>query len=88
MHKASHMKTTIDISDPLLRQAKKIAATEHTTLRALIEAGLRKILEEKTIRKKPFQLKQVTFKGDGLQPQVQMANWEQIRALAYEEHGG
>jgi hypothetical protein len=31
------MKTTVDISDPLLREARKIAARERTTLRALVE---------------------------------------------------
>ena len=31
------MKTTIDIADPVLNQAKKLAAREGTTLRALVE---------------------------------------------------
>src|ERR1051325_1875196 len=29
------MKTTLEISDPLLREARKIATRDHTTLRAL-----------------------------------------------------
>jgi hypothetical protein len=36
------MKTTIDISEPLLREARNIAARERTILRVLIEQGLRK----------------------------------------------
>lgn len=35
------MKTTIEISDPLLRQAKRLAAKEGTTLRDMVERGLR-----------------------------------------------
>jgi hypothetical protein len=31
------MKTTLDISDPLLDEVRKIAARENTTLRALVE---------------------------------------------------
>ena len=36
------MKTTIDISDALLREARKVAARHAMTLRALVEQGLRK----------------------------------------------
>jgi Bacterial antitoxin of type II TA system, VapB len=41
------MKTTLDISDPLLREARKIATRDRTTLRALVEQGLCKIIAER-----------------------------------------
>ena len=41
------MRTTIDISDTLLRQAKKLAAEERSSLRELVEAGLRLVLLSK-----------------------------------------
>jgi hypothetical protein len=34
------MKVTLDISDPLLREARKIAARDRATLGALVEQGL------------------------------------------------
>jgi hypothetical protein len=37
------MKTTLDIPDPLLREARTVAARERTTLRALVEQGLRRL---------------------------------------------
>lgn len=40
------MKTTIDPPDELLIEAKKQAASSRTTLRALIESGLRRELSE------------------------------------------
>ena len=40
----AHMKTTIDIADDLLLRAKQEAKASQTTLRSLIEAGLREIL--------------------------------------------
>ncbi|MDA0323016.1 MAG: type II toxin-antitoxin system VapB family antitoxin [Verrucomicrobia bacterium] len=38
------MRTTIEIPDSLLAKAKKAAIERKTTLRALVEAGLRKLL--------------------------------------------
>ena len=82
-----NVKTTLDISDPLLREARKIAVRERTTLRALVEQGLRKIIaERKTAR--PFRLRKVTFKGRGLVPELRNADWDKIRDLAYEGRGG
>jgi hypothetical protein len=80
------MKTTVDIPDTLLEEAKKVAAQNHTTVRSLIERGLRHTLAEyKTVR--PFRLRKATFGGEGLQPHVADASWERIRNLAYEDHG-
>ena len=81
------MKTTVEISDNLLEEAKRLAAREGTTVKALIEQGLRQIISAK---KKPgvFRLRKATFKGQGLQSGVSTATWEQIRDMAYEGHGG
>jgi hypothetical protein len=56
------MKTTIDISDPILREARKLATREGTTLRALVEEGLRRVITEKK-RKRSFRLHLVTSGG-------------------------
>ena len=81
------MKTTVDISNPLLREARAVAARERTTLRALVEQGLRQILAEK--RRKPrFRLRKASFKGRGLHPDVRDADWDRLRDLAYEGRGG
>jgi hypothetical protein len=44
------MRTTVDISDPLLRQAKKRAADEGIPLRQVIEAALRTYLSGRPAR--------------------------------------
>jgi len=51
-------------------------------LRALVEQGLRRIVTEKRRRPK-FRLRQVTFCGNGLRPELQDASWERILALSY-----
>jgi hypothetical protein len=81
------MKTTLDISDPLLHEARKIAARDHTTLRALVEQGLRKIIADRKSAGS-FQLRKASFKGDGLVPELRDADWDTLRDLAYEGHSG
>lgn len=81
------MKTTIDISDPLLREARKLADRESTTLRALVEQGLRQVVAEKKKKRKKFKLRDASFGGGGLRPELKDAKWEQILDLSYEGRG-
>ena len=80
------MKTTIEISDSLFEEAKKLAAKEGTTVRAYVEQGLRRIVAERQSRG-VFRLCKATFKGKGLQPGVQDATWERIRETIYQKRG-
>ena len=75
------MKTTLEISDPLLREARKVAARENTTLRALVEQGLRRVVAERK-RSKSFRLRDASFKGDGLHPDAANLSWQELRELA------
>jgi hypothetical protein len=81
------VKTTIEISDPLLRQVRKLAASEGVTLRMLVERGLRRVLSE-TKRATSFKLRQASFKGEGLQADHHDTSWDRLRDLAYEDRGG
>ena len=83
----THMKTTIEISDSLLEEAKRLAAKEGTTVRAYVEQGLRRIVTERKSRGQ-FRLRKATFKGKGLQPGVQDASWDRIRETIYQGRGG
>ncbi len=83
---ASHMKTTIQIPDSLLQEARRLARRESTTLKALVEQGLRRTLAERKERG-GFHRRKATFKGRGLQHLVAGAGWEQIRELSYEGRG-
>ncbi len=84
----SHMKTTVEISDALLAQARKLAARERTSVRALIEQGLRRVIAERRAADGPFRLRKASFKGHGLSAEAQGASWERVRELAYEGRGG
>ena len=81
------MKITIEIADSLLKEAKKLAAKEGTSVRAFVEQGLRRIVAERKSRG-VFRLRNASFKGKGLQPGVEVGSWERIREKIYQGPGG
>jgi hypothetical protein len=81
------VKTTVEISDALLRDVRKLATREGVTLRALVERGLRRVVAE-TGQGKRFKLRRASFKGKGRQADLEGATWERLRDLAYEGRGG
>jgi hypothetical protein len=83
----THMKTTIDIPDALFKAAKRQAAREGTTLRAVVERALRQALDARADASR-FRLRDASVPGDGLQPGLAAGGWERIRELAYEGRGG
>jgi len=84
----THMKTTLDVSDPLLEEAKAVAAREGTTLRALVEEGLRTVLARK-MTGRPFRLRDASFKGRGLHPEfAARGGWAKLREAAYDQGRG
>jgi Arc/MetJ family transcription regulator len=82
----AHMKTTIEIADALLTEARRVAEQRGVTLRTLVEEGLRHVV--KTGKRRPeFRLRDASFTGEGLQPAFDGAPWERVRDAAYEGHG-
>jgi hypothetical protein len=80
------MKTTVEISDALLDEARRVATGTGTTVRALIEEGLRGVLKQRR-RGSAFRLRAAAFRGQGVQPGVREGDWDKIRTLAYEARG-
>ena len=81
------MKTTVEIADSLLSAARRVAAREGTSVRALIEEGLRKVVDKRE-RRGGFRLRRVPFGGEGLSPDLSPEDWAAIRDRAYEDRGG
>lgn len=82
----SHMKTTVEISDALLDQARTIADRRGVTLRTLIEEGLRQVVKA-GVRRPPFTLRDASFGGQGLDPAFADADWEAVRDAVYKGRG-
>ena len=81
------MKTTIEIPDDLMKKAKALAARRGTTLRSIIERGIRTTLnEERSLVQ--YELPDRSVNGKGLQAGLQQGEWADIRDAAYTGRGG
>jgi hypothetical protein len=79
-----HMKTTIEISDPLFAKAKALAQKENTTLRQLVEQGLQQVIRDRQSRaKKPFKLRDASVPGGALTDEaIALGGWSALRDIA------
>ena len=80
------MKTTVELPDALLRDAKRVALKERTTIKALIEQGLRAVVADRK-RGGGFTLRKSSFRGDGLVAGRSLQDWGAVRDLVYAERG-
>ncbi len=81
------MKTTIEISDAVFDAAKRHARERGTTLRALVEEGLRTVLDSRPDAD-AFTLRDASVEGEGLRPEIREGDWDRIAEAAYEGRGG
>jgi hypothetical protein len=80
------MKTTIELPDDLLERSKAVARRENSTLKALIEEGLRLALRaRKSPRNAAFMVQ--PFEGDGLSAEFAGKGWEVVRDEIYRDRG-
>ncbi len=75
------MKTTLELPEPLFAEAKEMARREATTLRALVEEGLRHVLSRRAAPPSAYQLPDRSVGGDGLAAGM---DWSQLTTLANE----
>ncbi len=80
------MKTTIELPDDLLERSKEVARRQNSTLKALIEEGLRLALRART-RKRSVAFAVQPFAGDGLTPDFATVGWDKVRDEIYRDRG-
>lgn len=80
------MKTTIDLSDDLFHEVKQLAAAEGTTMRSLLEEGLRAVIAQHRDSRR-FALRDQSVPGSGLTAEFANASWARIRDAGYGDRG-
>jgi len=78
----SSMKTTVDLPEVLVREAQDVARAEGTTLRNLVEDGLRVALKQRRAGSL-FRLPDASVNGNGLRPEFRGVGWDELRAAIY-----
>jgi len=76
------MKTTIELPDSLLDEARAAARQDKTTMRDLVEQGLREVLARRSQRQ-PFKLRDASRRGQGVQADFRGATWQDILEAGY-----
>ncbi len=78
----THMKTTVDLPDELLHEAQQLARAEGTTLKSVLEEGLRAVIARHR-GTASYTLRDASVPGNGLRPEFAEGSWEKIRAASY-----
>lgn len=82
------MKLSVELSDQLLCDVRRVAVAEGVTLRELVERGLCRVVAEAKQPAGPFTLRKASFKGRGLRAELDDARRSRLRELAYEGRRG
>ncbi len=82
------MKTSLELSEHIFSKVRRLAQKRGTSVRALVEEGLRLILESDE-RKRVIKPKILTFGGDGMTDQfvTRGLSWDTLREEVYQDHG-
>jgi hypothetical protein len=78
------MKTTLDIQDALLERAKRHAKRTHRPLRAVVEEGLRRVLDERATLA-AYTLPDASVGDPGALDPLERLSWQDLRAEIYGE---
>lgn len=76
------VKTTIDINDELLRQAKKLGIETGRPLRAVVEEGLRNVLQARRQRPR-YRLPDFSFGSEDAPDPLEKYSWPELRDIIY-----
>jgi hypothetical protein len=77
------VKTTLDLDDALLLRAKKLSRRTGQPLRALVEEGLRRVLEPKPPSGSTYVLPDCSVGTPGAPNPIEALSWPELRDEIY-----
>ena len=77
------MRTTIEINDALAARAKILMAKRGTTMRALVEEGIRRVVEADATEAETFALRDASAGAGGLREGVDDLGWDTMSRFLY-----
>jgi plasmid stability protein len=72
------MRTTINLDDELLKEAKRVAAASGRSLTDFVEEALRERLARREAQRKRERVSLPTFTGEGVRPGVDLGDWASV----------
>lgn len=72
------MRTTINLDEHLLREAKQLAAAKGQTLSEVIEEALRAKLAQRHALQARERVSLPSFKGQGVRPGIDLKDWASV----------
>jgi hypothetical protein len=72
------MRTTINLDDQLLKEAKAAAAAADRSLSELIEEALRERLGRRQAQQRRKRVSLPTFRGQGVRPGIDLKDWGSV----------
>ena len=87
MGSMGYMKTTLDIHDELLNQAKRHARETRRPLRAVVEEGLRMVLSKEP-GAKSYVLPDRSYGGSEVHDPLASYTWSELRDIIYGDDPG
>ena len=86
MANMGYMKTTVDIHDELLARAKRHARKSGRPLRAVVEEGLRRVLDAPAPRSR-YRLSDLSAGNPDNDDPLESYTWQDLRAMIYGDPG-
>jgi len=72
------MRTTVNLDEHLIREAKQLAAAKGQTLSEVIEEALRARLAQRHAQRERERVSLPTFKGRGVRPGIDLKDWASV----------
>lgn len=77
------MRTSIELPDPMFNRARTLAQQRGTTMKSLIEEGLRHVLDSEGPTDTGEEVRLLTYGTGGMRPEFAEGDWNKLAEVIY-----